>query len=68
MFDLLHKHVVLPNGRTDYEAQQLAVINQNQNGRENLTGVFPNAPTTPSPGKAVCQVEATIKSETKGMV
>jgi hypothetical protein len=50
MFDLFRKGEVLPTGRTDNEEKNLVQAGQpkNQNGRENQTGVFPNAGNTPA--------------------
>jgi len=57
MFDLFRKGEVLPTGRTDAEEKRLLhpPSGQNQIGRENQTGVFPKAGTTPvasAPGQA----------------
>ena len=50
MFDLFRKGEVLPTGRTDDEEKNLVGTGlatlQNQNGQQNLTGVFPK------PGKS----------------
>ena len=61
MFDLFRKGEVLPTGRTDTEEKQLighrgtetqrslqTATDQNQNGRENPSRVFPKAGNTPS--------------------
>ncbi len=49
MFNLFRKGEVLPTGRTDDEEKNLVRAGQSnfQIGRENQTGVFPNAGTTP---------------------
>ncbi|MEI8292063.1 MAG: DUF4055 domain-containing protein [Verrucomicrobiota bacterium] len=56
MFDLFRKGEVLPTGRTDDEEKNLvhaglssaSRTGNSQIGRENMTGVLPNGPTTPA--------------------